>query len=136
MPNSIKNNNEKLKSGKKILFNNNNNNTFNNNFNNTFNNNNLLKSSFKNWKSSFNNNNNNNNNLWKSLNFSDSNEKNSYEKFTKNVISWFNKYNKQFYKEEINNLNDRLDKAGDYKLKNRNLKNKNIKSKIKYYYKK
>ncbi len=135
MPNSIKNNNEKLKSGKKNLFNNNNNNTFNNNFNNTFNNNNLLKSSFKNWKSSFNNNN-NNNNLWKSLNFSDSNEKNSYEKFTKNVISWFNKYNKQFYKEEINNLNDRLDKAGDYKLKNRNLKNKNIKSKIKYYYKK
>ena len=132
MPNSIlKNNNEKekLKSGKKNLFNN-------NNFNNTFNNNNnLLKSSFKNWNSSFNNNN-NNNNLWKSLNFSDSNEKNSYEKFTKNVISWFNKYNKQFYKEEINNLNDRLDKAGDYKLKNRNLKNKNIKSKIKYYYKK
>ena len=130
MPNSTLKNNfnvkEKLKSNKKNLFNN-----FNNN-----NNNNLLKSYFKNWNSSLNNNNNNNNNLWKSFNFSDSNEKNSYEKFTKKVVSWFNKYNKQFYKEEINNLNDRLDKAGDYKFKNKNLKNKNIKSKFKYYYKK
>lgn len=120
------NDNEKLKSGKKSLFN--------SDFNNTFIS--SLKKNNNKWNDSIN----NKSNLWKSMNNfnNESDNKNSYEKFTKNVISWFNKYNKNYYKEEINNLNDRLDKAGDYKSKNRKniLKNKNNRSKFKYYYKK